>query len=269
MLNHWFNQIRLINVGWARLLPGTSSLPSVWEESRTPGRRRSVWMASRRWRSESGPPGAGLSRYRTWSRQAGSASGWAVCGLLHQEGAKTPGAHVLAHRGTVGCHCSHYICWCLRCCCCCTLCTPHAGSDHPAHPGHRCPLPGLCCPQAHPTCHQTLRGGWAEAEQASLVLGGRDGVREASRLDEAAGKAEMQQHFSANRRRQLSSNATSWQSVSQCNITNTPGILNGISGGIQNKNRYYCFRSYTPIRCIVYLQASALQRQNIWLSWAD
>ena len=231
-----------MNMGWARLLPGTSSLLSVWEESRTPGRRCSGCKASRRWRSESGPPGADPSRYRTWRRWAGSASGWAVCGPLHQEGAKTPAAHVLAHRGTVGCHCSHYICCCLRCCCC-TLCTPHAGSDHPAHPCHRCPLPGPWCPRARPTCHRNLRGGWAEAGQASPVLGGRDGVREASRLDEAAGEAEMQQHVSANRRWRLSSIATSWQTVSQCSITNTPGILNGISGGIQNKNRYYCFRS--------------------------
>lgn len=190
-----------------RLLPGTSSRLCLWEDGKTLGRRCSACKASRRWRSEFGPPVALPSRYLTWSRRACSASGWAVCGPLHQEGAKRPGAHELAHRETVGCHCSHYF----RCCC--TLCTPRAGSDHHDHPGHCCPLPGLCCPsrcQAHPGCHQNLQGCWAEAREArSLVLGRREGVREASRLDGGrgggGGRAELQQHISANRRRQISS----------------------------------------------------------------
>lgn len=167
------------------ILPGTSSHLSVWGDGKTPCRRCSACKASRRWRSEFGPPAALPCHYQTGSRWAGSASGWAVCGPLHQEGVKRPGAHELAHRETVGCHRYHYICCCLRCCC--TLCTPHSGFDHHAHPGHCCPLPGLCCPsqfQAHPACHQNLRSRGAEAGEArSLVLGGRDGVREASRLD--------------------------------------------------------------------------------------
>jgi len=170
-------------LGWTgtlgpRLLPGTSSHLSDWGDGRTPGRRCSACKASRRWRSEFGPPAALPSRYQTKSQSAGSVSGWAVCGPLHQEGAQRPGAHGLAHRETVGCHCSHYIGCCL-CCCCWTLCTPHSGSGLHAHPGHCCPLPGLCCPslfQAHPACHQYLRGCGAEAREArSLVLSGRDG----------------------------------------------------------------------------------------------
>lgn len=175
------------------ILPGTSSHLSLWEVGRTPHRHCSARKASRRWRSEFGPPAALPSHYQTWSWWACSAPGWAVCDPLHQEGAKRPGAHELAHRETVGCLCSHYFCYIH---CCCTLCTPHAGSDHHDHPGHCCQLPGLCCQsqfQAHPGCHQNLQGGWVQAGEArSLVLSRREGVREASRLDEGGGRAELQ-----------------------------------------------------------------------------
>lgn len=156
------------------LSPGTSSRLHLGEDSRTIGRHCFVCKASRRWRSESGPPVALLCRYQMWYQLAHSFSRWALCGLLHQDGPKIPGAHGLAHRETVGCPCY------------CTLCTPpRAGSDHHDHPDQCCPLCVLCCLlQAHPG-YQNLQGGWAEEGEArSLVLGRREGVREARRLDE-------------------------------------------------------------------------------------
>lgn len=42
----------------------------------------------------------------------------------------------------------------------------------------------------------------------------------------------------------------------------TRDILNGISGDIQNKKGYYCFRRLMLIDCTVFLKASELLQQN-------
>lgn len=150
------------------------------EAGRTPGTRCSAWTASRRLWFGFVPPAAPC-RYRLWSRRASSTSPEVFCDPLHREGTQSPEAHGIARRDTAGCRC---LWWRLHCCC--TPCTPRAGYDHQAPPGHWCPLLGLCCPsqfQAHQAC-QKLQGVGAEAGEAGvLFLGRRDGVREASRLD--------------------------------------------------------------------------------------